>query len=244
MEVKPAEFARMAGVTRSSISEKIKNKTLIINAASMLDTENPVNAAYLSAHRQKRENEAAAALVKTNDSKSFTGETFKPSGAAPDDFTLTQAAGLPAREMLNLTLREIVLKYPGLDKIERYSKILKDITMSAEREQRIQERGLILIPKDFVISSVFGFIDGLINRIIEYPETVADRIIALANTEKESTRIDVISTMTSGINQIIADSKNSIIAELNSLKNKYQKDIQDRDQIEELKEAIQEAKND
>jgi len=244
MEVKPAEFARFAGVSRASISGKIKNKTLIVNAAGLLDTENPVNAAYLSRHKQKRTEAEAAAYVETSGKKSFTGETFSPPGEPPlDDFTLIQIAGLPARNMLNMTLRDIVLKYPGLDKVERYSKILKDITMSAEREQKIQERGLTLIPKDFVISRIFGFIDGLVKQIIEYPEAAVDRIIALANSENETTRIDIIETMSSGISQIITGAKKSIIAELNTLKNKYQNEIQNHSQIEELKEAIQEAQN-
>lgn len=244
MEVKPAEFARMAGVSRASISGKISNKTLIVNAAGLLDTENQLNAAYLSRHRQKRAEMEAAAYVDTGGVKSFTSETFKPPGPPQDDFALAQIAGVPARSMLNMTLRDIVLQYPGLDKIERYSKILKDITMSAEREQRIQERGLSLIPKDFVISRVFGFVDGLIKQIVEYPESAVDRIIALANSESETTRIDIIETMTGGIGQIIAGAKKSIIDELNSLKNKYQNEIQNHNQIEEIKEAIQEAQSD
>ena len=242
MEVKPAEFARLAGVSRASISGKIKNKTLIVNAAGLLDTDNPINAAYLSKHRQNRSNEEAAAYVQSAGSKSFTGETFKPPGGPPDDFALAQVAGVPAREMLNMTLRDIVLKYPGLDKIERYSKILKDITMSAEREQRIQERSLTLIPKNFVTSRIFGFIDGLTKQIIEYPESVVDRIIALANNESQTTRIDIVDIMTAGISQLVTGAKDSIVAELNGLKNKYQNDIDNHNQIEELKEAIQEAR--
>jgi len=247
MEVKPAEFARMAGVSRASISEKKANKTLIVNAAGMLDTDNPVNAAYLSRHKQKQAETAAAEQIKANGGKSFTGETFSgsgpPPGSRPDDFALAQIAGVPAREMLNMTLREIVLKYPGIDKIERYSKILKDITMSAEREQRIQERGLTLISKDFVISRIFGFLGDLTKQLIQYPESEADRIIALANSDSETTRIDVVETMTNGISRIISGAKDSVIAELNVLRNKYQKEIQNHDQIEEIKEAIEEARN-
>jgi hypothetical protein len=244
MEVTQAEFARLSGVSRASISEKIKHKTLIINAASMLDTENPVNAAYLSKHKQRRAEEDAAEVIKTSDKKSFTGETFSGNGPPrPDDFSLMQSAGVPAQEMLNMTLREIVYNFPSIDKIERYSKILKDTTMSAEREQRIQERALTLIPKDFVISRLFGFIEGLVKSIVEYPESAADRIIALASSESETTRIEVVETMTSGLSQIISGAKETIVSELNSLKNKYQKEIQSHDQLEELKEAIEESRN-
>jgi hypothetical protein len=249
MEVIPAQFARMAGVSRASISDKIKNKTLIVNAAGMLDTENPVNAAYLSKHRRRQAETDAAEQIKASGKKSFPGETFSGSGpphtaaSRPDDFTLMAVAGVPARELLNMTLREIVLKYPGIDKIERYAKILKDTTMSAEREQRIQERALTLIPKDFVISRLFAFIEGIVKQIIEFPEAVADRIIALASTETETTRIEVIETLTNGLTQIIGGAKENVIAELNSLKSKYQKDLETHDQIEQIKEAIEEARN-
>jgi len=244
MEVKPAEFSRMAGVSRASISEKIKNKTLIVNAAGMLDTENPVNAAYLSKHKQKQAEAAAAEQIKTSGAKSFPGETFSGSGppiTRPDDFALTRIAQLPAREMLNMTLREIVLKYPGLDKIERYSKILKDMTMAAEKEQRIQERALTLISKDFTVSRLFNFIDDLVKHIFEYPEAEVDSIIALAVAESKTTRIDVVQAMTNSLSRIVIGAKENIITELNSLRSKYQNENKSYDRIEEIKEAIQEV---
>jgi hypothetical protein len=247
MEVIPAEFARIAGVSRPSVSEKIKNKTLIVNAAGMLDTENPVNAAYISRHKQKRAQAEAADYINNSGGPAQTTEVSPvklSNPAAPaDEYTLSQLAGVPAQELLNMTLKEIVLKYPGLDKIERYTKILKDVTMSAEREQRMNERGLTLIPKDFVISKIFGFIETLVKQILEYPESAADRIIALANAEGESTRGLIIKTMTEGISRILAGAKDQIISDLNSLKSKYQKDNQSNDRIEEIKEAIEEARN-
>jgi ADP-dependent phosphofructokinase/glucokinase len=115
--------------------------------------------------------------------------------------------------------------------------------MSAEREQRIQERDLTLIPKDFVMSRLFPFLEGLIKRIIEYPDSAVDRIIALAITESETTRIDIVETMIAGLSHIVNNSKDLIITELNSLKSKYQKDIQNHDRIEEIKEAIEEVRN-
>jgi hypothetical protein len=246
MEVKAAELARMAGVSRASVSEKIKKKTLIVNSAGFLDTENPVNAAYISRHKRKREEAAAADYVKTGAAKSFSGETSTgagpPPGLPPDDFTLAQLAGVSARELLNMTLREIVLKYPGLDKIERYAKILKDTTMSAEREQRMNERSLTLIPKDFVISRFFGFIETLVKNLLEYPESAADRLIALAKAKGGNARTEVVETMTSGISRVIAGAKESVITELNSLKSKYQKDDQ-KNLLEEIKEAVEEARN-
>jgi len=252
MEVTKAEFARQAGVNRAAISQKIEKKTLVVNTAGMLDTENPVNAAYLSKHRQRAADIRAAEQIRNGGGKSFTGETFsggsQPSEALKyvnntlNDFALMEVAGVPARELLNMTLREIVMKYPGIDKIERYAKILKDATMSAEREQRILERALTLIPKDFVVSRLFAFIEGITKQLLEYPEAAVDRVIALANTESETMRVEIVETLTRGLSQIINGTKENVVSELNSLKNKYQKDIQTYDsQLDDIKQVLKEA---
>jgi hypothetical protein len=49
--------------------------------------------------------------------------------------------------------------------------------------------------------------------------------------------------MTEGISRIMAGAKENVISELNSLKSKYQKDNQSNDRMEEIREAIEEAKN-
>jgi len=249
MEVRKAEFARQAGVTRSAITQNINNKSLIANAAGFLDTENPVNAAFLTRQRQKVAEAAAAEHIKNGGAKSFTGETFFVNSPpnetikSANDLALMAASGLSAREFLNMTLREIVTKFPGIDKIERYAKILKDVTMAAEKEQRIQERALTTIPKDFVISRLFTFIEGVIKQIIvDHPEAVVDRVIALAISESKTSRIEIIDTIRNSASQIVSRSKENVITELNNLKSKYQKDIQANDsQLDSLKQVLEEA---
>ena len=248
MEVKPAEFARIAGVSRPSVSGKIKNKTLILNAAGMLDTDNPLNAAYIARHKEKRESAAAAEYVNHGGGPApppevSPGKLFSTS--PPNDFALAQLAQVPARELLDLTLRDIVIKYPGIDKIERYAKILKDVTMAAEKESRLKERELTLIPKDFVISRIFEFLNTLAKQALEYPEAAADRIISLVQANEGNVKIMVIDTMKEGIGKILTGAKDHVMDELKGLKSKYQNDNHNK-QIEDLKEAIetiQEARN-
>jgi hypothetical protein len=244
MEVKPAEFARLAGVSRPSISGKIKNKTLIVNAAGLLDTDNPVNARYISSHNQKAA-EATVAAYTSNSGEKVSSAKLPANGSVSallDDYTIAQLAYTP-REVLGLTIRELILKFPGLDKIDRYAKILKDVTMSAEKEQRMKERDLTLIEKDFVVSRIFGFIDTLTKQAHDFPEAVADRIIALSKAQGEAARNDVITIMKDGIGRVISGAKDQIIAELNILKSKYQNDFRNDDKFDELKRAIEEARN-
>ena len=99
----------MVGVSSVAVFKKIKNKTLIVNAAGFLDTDNPVNAAYLSKHKRKADVAAAVEQIRASGG-SFTGETQNVNTprniARPDDFPLLAVSWLPAREMLNMTLRE------------------------------------------------------------------------------------------------------------------------------------------
>jgi hypothetical protein len=245
MEVKPAEFARLAGVSRASISGKMKKKTLIVNAAGFLDTDNPTNAGYISRHSQKAAEATAAAY--TSNGGIVSPVKLPAPGAVPaanlaDDSMIAQLAFTP-REVLGLTIRELILNFPGLDKIERYSKILKDFTMAAEKDQRMKERGLTLIEKDFVVSRLFGFIDTLTKQSLDFPEAVADRVIALAKAQGEAARNDVITIMRDGIGRVIAGAKGQVISELNVLKSKYQNDSRNDDKFDELKEVLEEARN-
>jgi hypothetical protein len=247
MEVKPAEFARLAGVSRASICGKMKKKTLIVNSAGFLDTENPVNARYISNHNQKAAETAAAAYtggngVQVSPVKLPAPGTVLPAANQADDYVIAQLSFTP-REALRLTIRELILKFPGLDKIERYAKILKDFTMAAEKDQRMKERGLTLIEKDFVVSRLFGFIDTLTKQSLEFPEAVADRVIALSKAQGEAARSEVIAIIRDGIGRVIAGAKGQVIAELNVLKSKYQTDYRDDDKFDEIKEAIEEARN-
>ncbi|MDR0629572.1 MAG: hypothetical protein LBG24_08060 [Treponema sp.] len=126
--------------------------------------------------------------------------------------------------MLSLTIRELVIGYAGIQGIERYARTLRDLTVTAEKEQRTKERGLKLIEKDFVTSRLFTFIDTVCKQIIEYPESAADAIIATVLSEGPESRPSLVNMMQEALGRIIAGSKNQIIKELTSLKGKYQKE--------------------
>lgn len=240
MEVKPAEFARLAGVSRPSISGKIKNKTLIINAAGMLDTENPVNATYLSRHKERQEQKNATEYINASKTEKFPKGNFPETEPAVDELAMMKLAGVPAVELLNMTMKEIVMYYPGLKEIERYIKILKETTITAEKEQRLHERSLVLIPKDFVTARLFGFLNMLAKQIIaDFPESAVDQVIALVMSGGEKTRINVIAAMRNRLELILTKSKEQIITELESLKPKYQKTEMEAGKLEAIRQVIE-----
>ena len=236
MEVLPAEFARQAGVTRQSIFAKIKKGTLIQNSAGKLDTENPVNAGYLSAKRRRLEE--IQATTNTIIAKQKNDIQAKGLYKNLSDPVAASAIGVPA-ELLDLTLKELVMRYSGILPLEKHAKILKILVESAEKEQRIKERRLTLVDKDFVVSRIFQYVDNLMIQILEYPESTADDIVARVLADKEAARHTVVETMKTGLSKIIANAKEQVINELNGLKHKYHED----DTAYTLAELKQEIKN-
>ena len=240
MEVLPAEFARQAGVTRQSICAKIKKGTLIQNSAGKLDTENPVNAGYLAMkRRQLEETQAANAAITAQsggmDVRSTGGQTHTLQKPFAEQ-TAARAIGVPA-ELLTLTLKELVMRYSGVLPLEKHAKILKILVESAEKEQRIKERRLTLVDKDFVVSRLFQFTDNLMVQLLEYPESAADNLVAQVLADTETARKTVANTMKTDLSKILAGAKEHIIRELNGLKHKYHDDSA-ADTIADLKQEI------
>jgi hypothetical protein len=245
MKLKPADFARQAGVTRQAVGAKIKNSTLIMDAAGFLDTDHPVNSAYISGQGRKPRRTAASAGT---GAAPLPGPAAPPSqpvvipGASPppafrDDEQISAAAGGVPAELLGLTLRELVIRYNGIMNLERQARVLRDITTANEKEMRIGERSMKLIEKDFVTSRIFVYIDLLMRQLMEYPESVMDAFVAKVLSEGQQCQGELVSMMRDGLGRIIAGAKDQVIKELNSLKGKYT----NNDKLEEIGETIREA---
>jgi len=233
-EKRQSEFARICNVNSSVISRKIKNNTLVRNAAGLLDTENPTNARYIAKCRLK-------ANGKVPDSPA-TPEDKRPIPPPVDfsrlsDFEISELAGLPQR-LLGYTLRQLVQEHRGLPGMQEYVRILKDLIATDERDQKVRERRLQLVEKDFVTARQIQYLEMLMKQLLEYPESAVDEIIALVQAQGDAARLDVSRKLEAGISKIIRNSKEELIKELSGLRSKYQDD----DRLsEKIKEAIAEA---
>jgi hypothetical protein len=232
-EVIPAEFARICGVAPSVISRKIKHGTLIKNSAGKLDTENPVNARYTARRRSKLNSDALE-----DDGKNVERTIEKIDFQAFTDWEISEHIGLP-KQMLGMTIRELVVKYKGIDGLERHVKMLKDLSIAEEKDQKTQERRLQLVEKDFIVARIFQYVDTLNKQLLEYPEASVDKIISLALSNGTAARQDISRSMEEGLTKIISGAKEHIIKELSGLKPKYQDD-----KTEIIREAIEEAMED
>lgn len=236
MEVTQAQFARMAGVSRPAVCGKIKKHTLIMNSAGMLDTDNPVNRSYLDS-KQKKLQEQALGDVRIPAVEKTTPKNYASAGPVASQTVMPQEGSVPAA-MLEMTLRQIVQNYGGMAGVERYVKILKDLTSADEKTQRLQERRLLQIPRDFVVSRLFGFLNSLTNKILDVPESLADQVIALVLADPDNCRQKIVNYTRDVLSRAIGGSKEKIIDELNSLKGKYDDTDELSNKIDEIYEQV------
>lgn len=251
MEITASEFAHMCGVSKAAICMKIKNGTLIKNSGKKLDTDNPVNRAYIDKHRQKMkrqsEMDSLSRKIAGNGKNSDHG---KADGAGTDaektEVTFAEVAGLndnsnrnPAGKMLDMTIRQLIIRHGSMDSVGAYAKILRDLTAANEKEQKIQERRLAQIPKDFVTQRLFGYVDQLMGQLLDVPESVCDSIIALVTADGENCRQQLIHLLCDNLTKCIAGTKEHLTSELNSLRGKYEQQESQEDLVREVVEQMQ-----
>jgi hypothetical protein len=232
MEYKQADFCKTYGLEPSTVSKAIKRGALQKNTAGLIDDEHTLNKVFLAKRRLKSANEALA-----DDGKNTERMVSQIDFAALDDEEIAKHAGLP-RKLLGMSIRELVIKFKGLDGLQDYIKMLRDLAAADEKDQKTQERRLQLVEKDFIISRIIQFLDVLMKQLLEWPNGAVDGIIATVQSEGGAARHDVVSIMEKGLTEIIKDAKGQVIKEINSLRAKYQ----EKDDIsEKIKEAVAEA---
>lgn len=238
MEVTPAEFARQAFVSRQSINGKIKNGTLIINSAGKMDTDNPINRAYLEKHRNQLQQDAATEAFLQKQKIEIQAAAEKSANDLLENIQNNNQ--ISAAELQGMTLGEIVRKFGNLEGIDRFVKLQKDLVTIEEKNQRLQEKRLQQLPRDFVIARLFGFQQQQASRVLDVPEAGADQIIAMVLANPDGCRQKIIEYMRDLLSRAIGGAKEHVINELSSLRAKYD-DTSDgiSDKIDELMEASQ-----
>src|SRR4030042_3339951 len=112
--------------------------------------------------------------------------------------------------MLNMNIKQLVLKYGGPMQLKNWADILNKLFMSNEKDQKIQERRLELIEKDFVTARIFSFMEVLSNQLFDMPASVIDNLIALIISDKEKSRNTCIEIIKKEISKLIKDCKSNM----------------------------------
>lgn len=122
---------------------------------------------------------------------------------------------------MNLTIKELVIEYDEPVKLKFWADILYKLLQAQEREQKIKERDLELIEKDFVMTYIFKYIELLNLRLLDYPDSAVDNLTALIKTNENNVRMKIIEEMTKDFSMILTETKESIKREINKLLNKH-----------------------
>ena len=230
-----------------AVSKKIKAGTLVRNSAKKLDTDNAINRAYLenkqSALRNKLKTRELEESVK-NERDSCNTSSFvaqpgvntqknlaSPGGAASYPGKNIFESENKAKLMQDMTLKQLLRTFGTVDNVERYSKILRDLSTADEREQKTQERRLEQIPRDFVVQNLFGYVDQLMNQLLDVPESVCDQIVAVLTAGGDDMRVNVIHILSDNLTRCISGAKEHITNEINGLRGKYEKQDAAVDQL-------------
>jgi len=139
-----------------------------------------------------------------------------------DEIDFENVIGLPAR-MMDLNIKQLVMRYGGPMMLDNWSKILQRLMSANEKDQKIQERRLELIEKDFVIARLFSYLETLSSRLFDYTENIPIGIIALVNSGADNLEFRIKKKMRKDFSNLIRDTKENINRELENLKQKYEK---------------------
>lgn len=139
-----------------------------------------------------------------------------------DEIDFENVTGLPAR-MMDLNIKQLVMRYGGPMMLDSWSKILQRLMSANEKDQKIQERRLELIEKDFVIARLFSYLETLSSRLFDYTENIPVELIALVRSGADNIEFQIKEKMRHDFSILIKDTKENINRELENLKKKYEK---------------------
>ena len=139
-----------------------------------------------------------------------------------DDVDFENITGLPAK-LMDLNIKELVMRYGGPLMLDSFSKILQRLMTSHEKDQKMQERRLDLIEKDFVISNVFSYLSNLSESLFDLAESQTDVIIAAVKSDEKKARGQIRDMRLKSYSKIIKEAQKQINNSIKQLKSKHDK---------------------
>ena len=235
------EPVNRAYLEKKQAKMKAQLEVKAMEAAANGGSSTPASAdALTSGNEQKRGNTAltaaSAAEEKNGATRNYSPDLNNP--AAEILRNQLAASQHKSHDMMKMTISELLRTFGSIDNIERFSKIQRDLSAADEREQRTQEKRMQQIPKDFVVQRVFGYIDDLMNQLLDVPESVCEQVIAVSLAGGDDVRINVMHILSDNLTRCISGAKEHIVGELDTLKGKYDKQS---DSIMEMQEKLNEV---
>ena len=238
--------------TRQGIYNAIRRGNIVSNSSGLIDTENKKNAEWIKNHgvsendiiqylneiqekeKQKKKNKSISNPIpkirnKTEEKETEvkpeiiqkTQEYFEPK-RGNEELQFENESGLPS-EMMKLTLFQLVKKHGGPMMLTNWSLILNRLMSAQEKEQKIMERRIELIEKNFVISQITLYLETLSNYIFDWADSMPVQIISLVESDKKTAEFKIKKKLTDDFSIILKNTKQKILKQLEGLKRKYNK---------------------
>ena len=138
---------------------------------------------------------------------------YTPSQTNPGNYNTE----ITFEEIENLTIKQVVERYGGIVGFKNYVDALDKMAAWKIKEQKYNERRKELIEKNPVAMALFSIINIAFKRILEYPDTVTDQLIAIAKGDKKTARIDAIDLQTQTLSKILKSVKREVVRDLKGI---------------------------
>lgn len=205
--VSKAELARWAGVSRAAVTKACKGPLYDAADTDGVDVTHPLVRQWLAGHNVHSLPEEVA----TPDGQD-PPKRKRPSAPRPKSAPAEQTAAVPyeLRDLENMTVREVVMKFGSVDGFKRFVDSLKNIAEYKHRELRVRQQRGDLIEREKVAGLVFPLIDVAFARLVsDVPESVSKMVVARCEAGGPETTADVMQLIRDANSRVLKNMKQS-----------------------------------
>jgi len=230
MKFKGVTLAELVNVKPPYLVKEVRRGRLIKGDDRKYDSNNPVNRNWLiskNINPDKLDHVATQVQKKQLDklkkprppvvkTKQIEKVLEKHAPSDPGDFGII--CGLPD-EMLDMTIRQLVLRHTSIEGVKLYVDTLDKLMSARKKDIDAQEKTKDLVSKDF-IEHLKSFVDTLMNQLFDYCESAPMEIIPFVKADPDAAKIKLPEMMKKTFTKLAQETQRQIKREIN----KYSKD--------------------
>mgnify|MGYP000041206113 CR=1 FL=1 len=193
-EVSKAELARWAGVSRQAVTKACKPGAPLYDASGGkgVDVEHPLVREWLESHGVRDLPEPRPDVPKPVKSRAKAARAKSPTSPTASPPAETGTVPHELKDLEDLTVREVVMRYGSVDGFKRFVDALKNIAEYKHRELRVKQQRGELIEREKVAGLVFPMIDVAFSRLVsDVPDSVSKLVVARTESGGPDTTTDV-----------------------------------------------------
>lgn len=210
--ISKAALARWAGVSRAAVTKACKGPLFDAASSQGVNVEHPIVREWLANHGIHELPEPGPDKPKPKRQRKKPDqaqpEPVRPARTTPPPQTTTTPYDL--KDLEDLTVREVVMRYGSVDGFKRFVESLKNIAEYKHRELRVrQQRGDLIERKD-VAGLVFPMIEVAFARLVsDVPESVSKMVVARVEAGGPETSADVTQLIRDANSRVLKNLKQS-----------------------------------